>query len=333
MAKKDNFLGIMANVLLDESRALKRASTLLESDACYKLANLFEDLKTLGGGPIFCGIGKSGHIGIKLAATFSSLGLRSFFLHPTEALHGDLGRIYPNDAIFFLSKSGNTEEILKLIPFLSIPKARLVGMVGVVDSPVAKACGIIFDCSVDKEVCLNNLAPMTSTTLTLAMGDAMAVLFEHLTRPSKEDFAMFHPGGILGKTLRYKVGDLMTSFDQCPTVNKTQTLREVIFEMTKQPVGGCAVINDNRILEGIIVEGDIRRSLANQGSQLDQKVFQIMTKDPVTVTKNVSALKALELMENRKSPINILPVINDGKTFEGLITLHSLLKTGFVQKH
>ena len=333
MAKNDNFLNIMTEVLLEESSALQQAAERLTEDSCHKLTSVFEDLQSLGGEAIFCGVGKSGHIGHKLAATFSSLGLRSFFLHPIEALHGDLGRVSPHDAIFFLSKSGNTEEILKLIPCLNIPKERQVALVGDLSSPLAKYCGIVFDCSVNKEAGLNNLAPTTSTTLTLAMGDAMAVLFEHFTGQSREDFASLHPGGMLGKILCYKVQDLMTPSHACPTVHKTQTLKEVIMEMTKKPLGGCAVVDKNLKLEGIMVEGDIRRSLDRETPRLDQQVAHIMTTNPVTIKKDAKAYKALELMEKRTHPINILPIIKDDKTFEGLITLHSLLKMDHLKKN
>ena len=241
--------------------------------------DIFMDLKNLDAQLIFCGVGKSGHIGVKLAATFSSLGLRSLFLHPTEALHGDLGRATTNDAIFFLSKSGTTEEIVKLIPFLDIPKERRVAMVGKTDSPIASHCELVFDCSVEKEACINNQAPTTSTTVTLALGDAMAVLLEHCAGFSQEDFLKFHPGGFLGKILRYKVRDLMIPSAECPVVEKGHTLKEVIFRMTERPVGGCAVLEGSK-LKGLMVEGDIRRALNKTSSGVEQIVSTIMTSRP-----------------------------------------------------
>ena len=325
-------LDIMKNVLLDEAQALRAAAERLMPKASDRLVDIFKNLKEYDAQLIFCGVGKSGYIGLKLAATFSSLGLRSLFLHPTEALHGDLGRIGQHDAVFFLSKSGTTEEILKLIPFLNIAREKMVAIVGTVSSPIAQACGTVLDCSVEKEACINNQAPTTSTTLSLAMGDAAAVLFEHCVDLSKEDFAHFHPGGILGKSLRYKVGDLIVAHKDCPTVEKTGTLRDVIFEMTKKPVGGCAVLNEVGKLEGIMVEGDIRRSLNSPDAGLDQNVSQLMTANPVTIQSDAKAYEALELMENRQKPINIIPVVKNDDAFEGFITLHVLIKVGFSQR-
>ena len=321
---------IMATVLLDEAKALGNASRKLTPDSCEKLVHIFRHLQGARAQLVFCGVGKSGHIGVKLASTFSSLGLKSTFLHPIEALHGDLGRVSQGeDAIFFLSKSGTTEEILKLIPFLDTPKERLVGLLGNVDSPIATACGIVFDCSVEKEACINNQAPTTSTTLALAMGDAMAVLFEHSVNLSKEDFAQNHPGGILGKSLRFKVSNVMIPRQKGPIVHKDQTLREVIFQMTQFPLGGCAVLDSSHKLEGIIVEGDIRRSLQDEDLGVKQIVSDIMTVNPVTIGPHQKAYEALELMEKRENPIGILPVIDENDTFQGFITLHSLVSAGF----
>lgn len=323
----------MADVLRLEAKALEGAAALLEksgSAQVEKLAVLFQELLSTESALIFCGVGKSGIIAQKCAATFTSLGLPSFYLHPTEALHGDLGRVRKADAIVLISKSGTTEELLKLLPFLSTKKENLIGLIGAATSPIGEQCGIFLDCSVQKEACINNQAPTTSSTLALAMGDAMAVLLESLTGLSKEGFAVNHPGGILGKSLRMKVKDLMIKASSCPVLTPDQTLQEVILLMTKYPVSGCAIVEDSKFL-GIVVEGDIRRTFTRENLGLKTLVCDIMNNNPVTIGPDNLAFEALELMESKTRSLQVLPVIKDGK-FLGFIRLHELLKEGFSLK-
>lgn len=320
----------MAQVLRLEAQCLELAANRLENShkkEIDKLVGLYEQLNLSGGRLIFCGVGKSGIIAQKLASSYCSLGHPSFFLHPVEALHGDLGRVGKDDAIAFLSKSGTTDEILKLIPFLSIPKERMIGLIGNISSPIANACGILFDCSVEKEACINNQAPTTSSTLALAMGDAMAVLYEAQVGLSKEGFAVNHPGGILGKSLRMKVKDIMIKSPECPIVKSNEKLQDVILAMTKIPVGGCAVVDNGKFV-GILVEGDIRRTFTKANQGLDTKVSDIMNKNPVSIAPDELAFFALEKMESKNRPIHVLPVLN-GSEFLGFIRLHDLLKEGF----
>lgn len=321
---------IMADVLRLESHALLLAAEKIQAihvAEVEKLVKLYQKLKETDAALIFCGVGKSGIIAQKLASTFTSLGLHSFYLHPTEALHGDLGRVTKDDAIVFLSKSGTTEEIVKLLPFLLQERTHMVALVGNCDSVIANECGIIFDCTVEKEACINNQAPTTSSTLALAMGDAMAVVYEKWIGLSKEGFAVNHPGGLLGKSLRIKVRDLMTKVQECPVVSPAQTLQDVILLMTKFPVGGCAVVEGDKFV-GILVEGDIRRTFTKENQGLKTPVRDIMNINPISVGKDNLASEALLLMEGDKRSIQILPVLEDG-IFLGFIRLHELLKEGF----
>lgn len=323
----------MADVLRLEAKALEKAADLLDNSGAEqvkKLASLFQELLDSESALVFCGVGKSGIIAQKCASTFTSLGLPSFYLHPTEALHGDLGRLRKTDAIVFLSKSGTTEEILKLLPFLNTKKEHRIGLIGAAHSPIGEQCGIHFDCSVEKEACINNQAPTTSSTLALAMGDAMAVLLESLTGLSKEGFAVNHPGGILGKSLRMKVKDLMIKDSSCPVVSSEQSLQEVILLMTKYPVGGCAVVDHGKFV-GILVEGDIRRTFTRENQGLKTKVLDIMNTTPVFIGPENLAFEALEKMENKDRALQVLPVTEEGK-FLGFIRLHELLKEGFSLK-
>jgi arabinose-5-phosphate isomerase len=320
----------MAQVLRLEADSLNQAAILLEKngeDSVLKLTKLFEELIASGSSIYFCGVGKSGIIALKLASTFCSLGMPAHFLHPVEALHGDLGRVREGDVIVFLSKSGTTDEILKLIPFLPMKKDKMIGLLGNLNSPIGTQCNILFDCSVEKEACINNQAPTTSSTLSMAMGDAMAVLFEMQIGLSKENFAINHPGGILGKSLRMKVADIMIKASVCAVVNTEQTLQEVVLLMTKYPVGACAVTSNNQF-KGIVVEGDIRRTFTKENEGLKTQVIKMYNANPIVIGPDELAYKALEKMENGSKLIHVLPVIN-GDEFLGFIRLHDLLKEGF----
>ncbi|PIP95484.1 MAG: hypothetical protein COW00_15215 [Bdellovibrio sp. CG12_big_fil_rev_8_21_14_0_65_39_13] len=322
------YLATMKQVLEMEAKMLLQASERLKQTEINQVVDLFGQLQQWGGQFIICGVGKSGLIAQKIAATFSSLGMPSTFLHPVEALHGDLGRVRKNDVIVLISKSGTTEEIIKLLPFLPMDKNHRIALVGDPHSPIAQESGVVLDCSIEKEACLNNQAPTTSSTLALAMGDALAVVFEQLTNMTKEKFATFHPGGLLGKSMLMKTRDLMISRDLCAHVNETATLKDVILEMTKKPVGGCAVVDSNFNLLGIVVEGDIRRTLANHENALQLQMQKIMKKNPITIEPMTLAKEALVIMEKRANPISLLPVIEEG-IFVGFLRLHDLLKEGF----
>lgn len=318
---------LFSQVLKDEARALELAAGRITDQTVKSLIGVYELLAATGGSLIISGVGKSGHIGTKIAATFSSLGLPSFFLHPTEAMHGDLGRVTKSDAIVLISKSGTTEELLNMLPYVQIPKERIIALVGKVDSPIGHKAGIVLDASVEKEACINDLAPTTSTTAALAMGDAMAVLYENVMGVSKEKFAINHPAGLLGKSLSLTVDRLMISSQDCPHVSEESTLQDAILAMTQKPVGMCAVIESGK-LKGILVEGDIRRAFAKSADAITTQVKNIMTAKPTTVGTNTLAFEALKTMENPARPLNVAPVVDNGE-FKGVLRLHDLFKAGF----
>lgn len=318
---------LFAQVLRDEARALELAASHLSDETVTKLVGLYQMLATTGGSLIISGVGKSGHIATKIAATFSSLGLPSFFLHPTEAMHGDLGRVTKSDAIVLISKSGTTEELLNMLPYVQVPQERIIALVGKKDSPIAHKAGIILDASVEKEACINDLAPTTSTTVALAMGDAMAVLYENVMGVSKEKFAINHPAGLLGKSLSLTVDRLMIKASDCPSVSESATLQDAILAMTKLPVGMCAIVSGDK-LSGILVEGDIRRAFAKSPDAIRTPVKDIMTKTPTTVSSSALAFEALKIMENPARPLNVAPVVDNGQ-FKGVLRLHDLFKAGF----
>ena len=323
---------IMQNALALESEALAVAGERLAEADVEALEKLFAGCIEVGGSLIFCGVGKSGHIALKLSSTFSSLGLASWFLHPVEALHGDLGRMHSEDAIIFLSKSGTTREILDIIPWLKMGKERRVGLLGNVQSALASEVGWVLDCSVAREACLNNLAPTTSSTVMLGMGDAMAVFYEHMVGLSPESFAVNHPGGLLGKSLKMRVIDLLLGRREVPIVNKSASMKDVIIEMTRFPVGACAILDGQGCMEGMIVEGDIRRAFNDSEKALAQKASEVMNIHPITVGAEQPAYDALLLMETGEKLISVLPVVDEKKKFLGFLRFHDLLKEGFISK-
>ena len=322
-----NHKNLFTQVLLTEAKAIEQAADRFTDETAAQLVNIYEYLAQAGGSLVICGVGKSGHIAQKIAATFSSLGLPSFFLHPTEAMHGDMGRVSKADAILFISKSGTTEEIITLMPYLQIPKERLIALVGKINSPIAEKCGIIVDASVEKEACVNDLAPTTSTTVALALGDAMAVLYENVMGVSKEKFAVNHPAGLLGKSLLLTVDRLMIKAADCPQISETATLQDAILAMTQKPVGMCAIISGDKLL-GILVEGDIRRAFAKSADAIKTPVKDLMTAKPTQFTPNILAFEALKVMEGGAKQINVVPVVDNGH-FVGALRLHDLFKAGF----
>ncbi len=322
-----NHKNLFTQVLLTEARAIEQAAARFDEKTANQLVEIFVLLASTGGSLVISGVGKSGHIAQKIAATFSSLGLPSFFLHPTEAMHGDLGRVSKADAVVLISKSGTTEELLTMLPYLSVPKERIIALVGKIDSPIAKASGTIIDASVEKEACINDLAPTTSTTVALALGDAMAVLYENVLGVSKEKFAINHPAGLLGKSLSLTVDRLMIKSSECPSVNEDATLQDAILVMTQKPVGMCAILN-GQTLVGILVEGDIRRAFAKSADAIMTPVKDLITLKPVTLSPSTLAFDALKTMENPTRLLNVAPVV-EGAQFVGVLRLHDLFKAGF----
>jgi arabinose-5-phosphate isomerase len=319
---------LFRQVLKIEAEAILRCMSLISEVEVNKVIDLFEILSTTGGSLIISGVGKSGHIAQKIAATFSSLGLPAFFLHPTEAMHGDLGRVSKSDVLVLISKSGTTEELLALLPYVSVPQERIIAIVGNINSPIAQRSGVILDASVEKEACINDLAPTTSTTLALAIGDALAVIYETIMGVSKEKFAVNHPAGLLGKSLSLTVDKLMILANDCPVVAQTAILQDAILEMTKKPVGMCAIVEDSKLM-GILVEGDIRRAFAKSPEALKMSITNFMTKEPICLSKSTLALDALKIMENEKRLISVAPVLLKDE-FVGVLRLHDLFKAGFL---
>lgn len=278
---------------------------------------------------ILAGAGKSGNIASKVAATFRSLGIVSLFLHPSDAFHGDLGLVTEGDVVILISKSGETDELIELIPVLRHRGAKLIAMVGSESSRLARACDIWIDVGVEREACPIGLAPTSSTTVTMLMGDALAAVLMQLRNVTPADFARNHPGGSLGKRLILDVGDLMHSDAENPVTNPDTAMSEVIVLMTHYALGGVNVVNEKGKLLGIVTDGDVRRGIQRLGSEfINARVREIMTVDPVSIFPDEKAIDALLLMENRPSQIMLLPVVDHEGRSIGMLRLHDLIQSG-----
>ena len=276
---------------------------------------------------ILTGMGKSGIVGRKIAATFSSTGTPAFFLHPAEAMHGDLGVIRHDDVVIALSYSGENDELVPILETIKRLGTKLIAMTSAGNSTLAQAADVSLDCRVSEEACPMKLVPTASTTAMLALGDALAmtVLVEKGFQP--EDFATLHPGGNLGKKLM-RVEQLMHHGDQVPLVETTTAMREVIYEMSRKRLGMTCVVNGDRVLLGIITDGDLRRKMMAEGNVLDLSAGDVMTTGPIAISRSTLAAQALNILERRK--ITSIVVIDDEQRVEGVVHLHDLWDTGLV---
>lgn len=277
---------------------------------------------------IVIGMGKSGHIGGKIAATLASTGTPSFFIHPGEAGHGDLGMITPDDIVIALSNSGETDEIITLLPVIKRLGVPLVALTGRPASTLAKTASVHIDVSVNKEACPLGLAPTASTTACLAMGDALAIALLEARGFSETDFALSHPGGTLGRKLLLRVADIMHKGEAIPRVTVDTLLRDALVEMTRKGLGTTAVVdNDNRVV-GIFTDGDVRRSLDSGTDVHHANIGQCMTGNCKTINSTALAAEALKMMDDYK--INALLVVDDDNILTGILNMHDLLRARVV---
>jgi len=291
-----------------------------------QFAEAVKEIFNCKGRVVFTGLGKSGLIARKIVATLNSTGTPSIFLHPTDALHGDLGMVRKEDIIIIISKSGNTDELLNLVIMLKRLSVKIIGMLGNLRSKLAKKCDIVLDVTVKEEACPHDLAPTSSTTTALVMGDALAVSVLQLKGFTAEDFAILHPGGSLGKRLSLKISEIMYSGKDLPVVTEETSLKDTIIEITSKRLGTTCVVNNNGQLKGIITDGDLRRLLEKTIDIKSLKAKDVMTSDPKTINPDYLASFALQQMENYK--ITSLIAVSNDKLPVGIIHLHDLVKLG-----
>lgn len=280
---------------------------------------------------VVTGMGKSGLVGRKIAATLASTGTPALFLHPAEGIHGDLGMVTTDDIVLALSNSGETTEVIRIIPAIKRIGASIIAMCGCAESTMVKNAEVFLDATVEREACPLGLAPTASTTAALALGDALAVVLSSERKFSQEDFALFHPGGSLGRKLLLTVADVMHAEDDNPVVTIDKTVKEALFVITDKGLGVTNIVDDKGYLLGIITDGDIRRGLEHGYEFLDKTVDTIMTKTPRTITADKLAAQALNIMgKNYPRPITVLPVVDDNNCAIGIIHLTDLLRQGVV---
>ncbi len=304
----------------------------IEAEAVNALADRLDDqfaqavnlLKNSKGRVIVTGMGKSGIIGQKIASMLNSIGTPSFFLHPAEGVHGEMGAVLREDIVIAISKSGNTEELVRLIPMFKRLGVSMIAMTGNSDSQLAKRSDVVLDIGVKSEACAYDLVPTTSTTVTLVMGDALALALFDAKGISAEDFVQYHPGGAIGQRHLLIVDELMHSGEELPKVSEDTVLSDTILEMTIKRLGVSCVTNDFEQLVGIITDGDLRRLLEKKQALWDLTAKDVMTKSPKTIQKGTLAAKALHMMETYS--ITQLIVMNDDNLPLGVVHLHDLLK-------
>lgn len=322
MKTREEIKEIAVQVIEAEKNAVANLANYIDNS----FAEAVETLFLASGRVVVSGIGKSANIATKIVSTLNSTGTPALFLHAADAIHGDLGMVQPDDVVICISKSGNTPEIKVLVPLVKNFGNKLIAIVGNTDSFLAQQADIVLNTTVGHEACPNNLAPTSSTTAQLVMGDALAVALIECRNFSASDFARFHPGGALGKQLYMRVDDLYRQNEK-PQVSPSTTLRDIILEMTTRRLGCAVVVEDDRI-EGIITDGDLRRMIKNNTSLEELTARQIMSPAPKRVSATEYAVKALHMM--RQNSITQLIVVDDEDHYLGVLHIHDILREGIL---
>ncbi len=322
MKRKKEILERAKEILQTEKLGLEEVSKNLDSSFVQAL----ELILNIKGRVVVTGVGKSGIIGRKISATLSSTGTPSFFLHPVEALHGDLGMVTSEDILLAISYSGNTLEVCELASILKKRNIKIISLTGNPEGRLAKLSDIVINTKIPKEACPFDLAPTTSTTATLALGDALAICLFELKGLGSEDFRRNHPGGSLGERLKVKVKEIMLTDEKIPVVPEGTFLEDAIVEIDRKKLGCVLIINPLGTLTGIITDGDLRRIFLKYKTYSNLKVEEVMTKNPKVIEENRLASEALEMME--KYLITVLPVINYDQKLVGILHLHDILGKG-----
>ena len=319
---KDEILKNIQDVIALEAQALNSMAQSV-GEPFYEAISLFLSLK---GKIVFTGVGKSGLIARKIAATMSSTGTVATFLHPSDGMHGDLGMLTSDDVVVALGKSGESDELRNLVPAVKRLGTKIIAITSKRDSTLAREADIVLYAPVTKEACPLDLAPTASTTVALAIGDALAVTLMKLKNFRSEDFAKYHPGGKLGKRLSLKVSDLMIPADRCPIISlEKASIEQSIADLGTYALGILLFCKKNPTLAGILTDGDIRRLLNQHKSNIfSLSIEEVINRKPITISPNMMAVEALELMEAHQPPLNVVPVVSDGIIL-GVVRLHELL--------
>jgi arabinose-5-phosphate isomerase len=322
-----NYFADVQQLLQLESEAIAQTATRLDREQVEQVVHLLANCK---GKVVIVGVGKSGIIAQKIAATMTSVGTAALYLHPSDALHGGLGIVQTDDVLVVLSNSGETDEIVGMLPYLQNRQVAIVAIVGNLNSTLARRADAVLDASVDQEACPLNLAPTTSTTVALAIGDALAITLMKVKGLTTDDFAINHPAGRLGKRLTLRVADLMHTNGENPTIAVGSSWVEVVRAISKGGLGAVCVVDTTGRLAGIITDGDLRRAIEQTSHDALARLTSddFMTHKPTVATPELLAYDALQLMENRPSQISVLPVVNSDGHAIGLIRIHDIVRSG-----
>jgi arabinose-5-phosphate isomerase len=313
----------MRQVLRAESEALAQVAQRVDRQWSRAIELIFPQNRKV----VVSGVGKSGHVARKVAATLSSTGTAAVFLHPSDAAHGDLGMCVAGDPAILISRSGTTAELLQLVPQLRGLGSPLIAILGNATSPLGRLADVVLDAAVSREADAWNLAPTCSSTVALAIGDALAIALMQARGFTDQDFARFHPAGQLGRNLALCVGDVMHRGEEVAWVSPAAPLREVMIAMTHFPLGAACVVNDRQSLLGLVTDGDVRRALLLDTDIRTAQAKDIMTLRPVTVSARASLQEATRLMEDRPSQLSVLPVLGDNQCCLGLLRIHDIYQS------
>jgi len=320
MSQGNYWLTVARMAIEIEAASLTRAAARLDGE----LVRAVELILAHPGKVVVTGIGKSGHIARKVVATLCSTGSAAVFLHPAEAVHGDLGIYTPGDPTVLISKNGTSAELQALVPLLRQFRSPLIGILGNAASPLASQMDVLLDASVEREADPNNLAPTASAVTALALGHALAIALMTARNFTPEEFGRFHPGGQLGRNLKLRVREAMHAGDEAAFVAPDTSLKDVIIAMTRRPLGGACVVRADGSLAGFVTDGDLRRALTTHDDIRRLGARDVMTASPVTVSPDATLGQALELMERRRSQISVLPVVEAGGRAVGILRIHDI---------
>ncbi len=321
---KDPFV-LFENSYKRQIQELSGNFSLVEPESIRQAAELIIESP---GKLILSGMGKSGLIAQKLAATFSSTGTPAFFLHPGESLHGDLGVVQKGDVILMLAKSGESDEVVGMLQVIKKMGVPVISVLGNSNSTVGRMSDVIINSVVSREADPLNLAPTASTTVALVVGDALSAAISEIRGFKAENFAMFHPAGQLGKRLLLQVEDFLLKDREAPVVSVNAGIKDLLAVEEGPNLGGVIVVGDDGKTIGLVTDGDLRRAIIKFGNVMERSISEVMTSDPIVIKRNSRAIEALELMENRPSQISVLPVVDDDQKPVGLLRIHDLIRAG-----
>ncbi|WP_033151999.1 KpsF/GutQ family sugar-phosphate isomerase [Pseudobutyrivibrio ruminis] len=308
----------------EEINTLKRVKTSLSQNDAFN--NVEDAIRGCKGKVILCGMGKSGHIGRKISATFASLGIPSFFLHPGEAMHGDLGMVDAKDVLILISHSGESTEVVSILPSIKVIGAKTIALTGNEKSTLARECDVTFILDVPHEACALDLAPTSSTTATLVLGDALAVVASEERGFTKSDFGLRHPAGTLGKKVLTRVKHLMAKGKNIPFVFEGCSITEAIMEMSKKGLGVVAIVDEDKILKGLLTDGDLRRAIEKKIDLYNGIIDEVMTVNPKSITSDLLAVDALSRL--KENHLNNYPVVDGKKRLVGMLTWQMIIREG-----